>query len=364
LRHEAVPADVAKLLLGKVGELVLADSDILRLWQFDEPSVQTLATSQLTSAAIDPEGELYLLGDALGHVRPMIVDGTVQEGGLDYIGHGGPVTSLASLSLSDIAASGGADSAVRLWSLSSGAPREHFMRHPAGAVSAVALSANGRWLASGADYTARIWSTLDAELVSEIAVTGKVTALAFAPANDLLAVGDIAGNLQWIAPRANVPMRAARARGELTAIAFGPNGEIAASGTVNGSLQLWNVASAAPVGAGLALGHRIRAVAFSADERFVIVQTLHWIHWLRITGESLQFETSRLAPLAAQAGPVALSRDGSRVRMLSVYHSKPSVTRFERNRRPASPAEPETGWRPSQQALGMRLSQDGKPQRR
>ncbi|MEE8305978.1 MAG: hypothetical protein V3R81_01870, partial [Gammaproteobacteria bacterium] len=292
LRHEAQPSDLSMLLLGPDGELALADSQILRFWRFDEPSAQTVATSHLTSAALDPEGELYLLGDALGHVRPMIVASAVEEGGLDYIGHGGPVTSLASLSSSDIAASGGADSAVRLWSLSSGAPREHFMRHPAGAVSTVALSANGRWLASGADYAARVWNTADAELVSEIAVTGKVTALAFAPTNDLLAVGDIAGNLQWVAPRANVPMRAARAKGAVTAIAFASDGELVVSGTINGSLQLWNVASAAPVGAGLELWHRIRAIAFSADGRFVIAQTLHWIHWLQFVGESLQIESS------------------------------------------------------------------------
>jgi len=288
----------------------------------------------------------------------------MEEGGLDYIGHNGPVTSLASLSSSDIAASGGADGAVRLWSLSSGVPREFFMRHPAGAVTQVVLSPDGRWLASGADYSARVWSTADAAMVSEVAVTGRASALAFAPASDLLAVGDVAGNLQLVAPRANTPLRAARAKGEVTALAFAVKGELIASGTANGSLQLWNVASGAPVGASLDLRHRIRAIVFSADERFIVAQTLHWIHWLRFDGNEIRIESSRLAPLGAQTGPLALSRDGSRLRLLSAYHARPGVTRFERIRRPLQPGDAASNWGPLRDVLGMDLSPDGQPQRR
>jgi WD40 repeat protein len=347
----------------QTGRLAFADSNILRFWRPVEPGEYILPATQLTSVALAPEGDLVLLGDARGHVRPVVVDGAVEESGLDYIGHSGAVTSLASQSVADIAASGGADGVVRLWGLSSGAPREFFMRHPKGPINQVALSRDGRWLASAAEYAARVWSATDGEMVNEISVTGSATAVAFAPTNELLAVGDLAGNVQLVTLRASTPLRAARAKGEVTSVAFGRSTEVVASGTRNGSVQLWSVASAAALGESLEFGHPVQSIVFSPDNEVLIVQTLHWLHWVRFDGQGMEIQVSRLAPIAAHAGPVPISRDGARLRLVAGQGSRRRVVNFARNRRPlASDGEVSTGEFEAT-ALGLSLDFAGQLQR-
>src|SRR5690606_7301025 len=80
---------------------------------------------------------------------------------IDYIGHRGRVTSLDIDVRRALIASGGANGIVRVWDVASVSPRAPFMRHPAGPVQAVDLSPDGQWVASAADYVARIWRVED-----------------------------------------------------------------------------------------------------------------------------------------------------------------------------------------------------------
>ena len=354
------PVGPGRVTVGAKGELAFANAGLLKLWQRMDTTETVLPAAQLTSAVLDPEGELILVGDALGHVRPLVADGTVEDSGLDYIGHGGAVTSLASQSTADLAASGGTDGVVRLWSLSSGAPREFFMRHPSGPISQVAISGDGRWLASAADYGARVWDTADGAMVSQVAVTGRATAVTFAPTNELLAVGDVAGNVQLVATRANNPLRAMRAKGAVTSIAFSRSAQVLASGTREGTLQLWTTASAEQVGEPLQFSHPIRSIVFSPDDERIVVQTLHWVHW--VSAEGLQIEASRLAPIGARPGPVVVSRDGSRLRLLASHGGRPAVINLTRNRRPLTSAGSE--WLSGTERLGLTLNTDGQLLRR
>src|SRR5690606_21442682 len=196
LRSDGGPGPF-KTRLGPDGRsLATLHGDALRVWNV-EPGDALPADPNLTALAIDPAGAVAALGFRNGHVRVRTPSELSRPGpardSIDYIGHHGHVTSLDVDASRALIASGGANGLVRLWDLASVAPTKHFMRHPAGPVGAVALSPDGRWVASAADYSARLWSMEDGELAREVIVNGTALAVAFAPDSTRWAVGDSAG---------------------------------------------------------------------------------------------------------------------------------------------------------------------------
>ncbi len=97
---------------------------------------------------------------------------------------------------------GGSEGVARLWALPGG-ERRHELRGHQGAVNAVALSEDGRWvLTGGQDGVARMWNARTGKLESQVRLPGPVSAVGLSRAGRLRVFGgpDL-GVLVYGAPR-------------------------------------------------------------------------------------------------------------------------------------------------------------------
>jgi WD40 repeat protein len=147
---------------------------MVRLWE--TPTGRPLATLEghtgaVWSVALSADGRLLASGSFDGTVRlwethfaslKAHLGGPSAAGGrllATLKGHSGGVRSVALSADGRLLASGGLDGTVRLWETPSGRPLGTLQGHT-GAVWSVALSANACLLASGGlDQTVRLWET-------------------------------------------------------------------------------------------------------------------------------------------------------------------------------------------------------------
>ena len=294
------PGAVTRLSADGRELLTVTGATVFRFWRLEPREFESAPDPELSALAIDSGGQLAALGYRGGHVRVRPVEefapsSTVADS-VDFIGHRGAVTSLALNAASGLVVSGGADGVVRVWDSTSVAPGPAFMRHPAGPVHAVEISADGRWIVSAAEYSARIWSAQDGELVGEIPVNGSALAVAFTPEAGLVAVGDSAGNIFFGAPRGSEPLLSTRAPTAVRAIAFSPDARLFATGDAAGNLQLWDAGTAASLGDPMVFSHALRWLNFSPDGRFMLARSGHSMHRIERTGQGLAIVDTRLLP--------------------------------------------------------------------
>ncbi len=137
-------------------------------------------------------------------------------------------------------ASAGSGPTVRLWDAATG---KELHRNDAGhraAVAAVAVSPDGKLVASGAEDV-RLWERATGKPVRTIEVPGGVTCLAFAPDGKTLAAGGgrVARlyDLQTGQAAAELKPHANRVLG----LAFSPDGRLLATGDAQATIRLWDV---------------------------------------------------------------------------------------------------------------------------
>ena len=307
--------------LGPDGRLLATlHGDGIRLWDVESAGAGPVADHDVSALAIDPAGGVAALGYRGGHVRVRsaseLSHPETRPDTIDYIGHRGRVTSLAVNASRAMIASGGSNGLVRVWDLASVAPTKHFMRHPAGAVQAVGVSPDGRWIASAGDYVARLWRAEDGELAGEVTVNGTALAVAFAPDSSLWAVGDSAGNV-FVAIRGSAQLAgSARAQGAVRALAFAPDGAVFASGDDTGHVELWDATTFAPIAERLAFAHPIRWLGFAPDGSGLVVQTERWVHRSAVEDGRMRVLATRLLPPGVAAGAAVGPSDASSVRVV------------------------------------------------
>lgn len=299
--------------------LVTASGALLQIWDVTPAVPVTLANVGVSVMALDETAQIAALGYRDGHLQirttAQLQERIETQREIPYIGHQGAVTSIAVSSARGLIASGGRDGVVRLWSLTSGAPTEPFMRHPEGPVHDVAISGDGQWVISAAASSAMAWAARDGELAMEFPINGAALAVSIAPDSSTVAVGDSAGNVFVAQLDDTSPPRSARAQAGVTALTFGPRGERLASGDRSGRIQLWDPDDARALGSALVLPHAIRWLGFEADGDALIAQTDHWVHRLDIGPAGPVVVASWLVGMDVEEG-VPSAPDGESLRLI------------------------------------------------
>jgi cytochrome c len=169
---------------------------------------------------------------ALWPARPTAQPARVLEG------HTEPVAALALSPDGRRLASAAWDGTARVWDLSTGAAR--VLEGHRGNVNAVAFRPDGTLATAGFDGTVRLWPDGEAGLV--LAEFGFPQNTLAALPDGTLAVGGVDGMLRLVAPDGGVREVQAGAR-PIVALAAPPDGGLLAAASLGGSVTLWEPAS-------------------------------------------------------------------------------------------------------------------------
>ena len=239
------------------------------------------------AVAISADGRLAVsAGNRLGESSAgfRVYDGTLRiwdtaagtQLGAPLIGHRRAVSAVAVSADGRFLVSGGDDRTVRIWDLSTATEGGARLTGHQGEVHAVALRADGRLAVSGGeDGTVRIWdmatgTQLGAPLTGH---QGEVYAVAVSADGRLAVSGGEDGTVRIWETATGTQLGAPLTghQGEVHAVAVSADGRLALSGGVDGTVRMWETATGAQVVVPLT-GHRngVSAVALSADGRLAV----------------------------------------------------------------------------------------------
>jgi len=266
-------------------QLVTQSGTALKLWRLPSKPVTPRAATvddAPTAIALDRANDVVAVGLASGQLQ--IVPASGARSSLSFFGHRGAITAAALNGARGLAATGGSDGIVRVWDLGSSAPTVVVAQPADAPVAIVALSSDGRYVASASGRTARVATVADGRVTAELPAEGAVTALAFAPDSARIAVGDATGAVVIAALAPEARARAtARLDAAVTSLAFAPDGNRLAAADSEGAIALLAADDARVEGAAHHWMQPIRWLDFSADGSSLLVATDAWLHALAVT---------------------------------------------------------------------------------
>lgn len=135
------------------------------------------------------------------------------------------------------------DGSVRGWILPGLTPAPPLSHAPGAPLAAVAVSPDGRLVASGGKAEVKLWDARTGALVSELApaIPSPIRALAFSPSSDrIAAAADDGGLWVWTTKDRALAHGLRAAHTELWSVAFAPDGATLYAGTLEGAvLAFW-----------------------------------------------------------------------------------------------------------------------------
>jgi WD40 repeat protein/transcriptional regulator with XRE-family HTH domain len=265
----------------------------VRLWEV--ASGRPLATIEghvgtVWGVAVSGDGRLLASGGADGTVRLWEAPSGRLLATLQ--GHAGAVWGVALAGDGHLVASGGADGTVRLWEATpryAKAPAgditsatawasgyrarllETLQGH-AGVVRSVALTGDGRLLASGSfDGTVRLWEAEGRQLLATMqGHVGAVWGVALAGDGQLAASASADGTVRLWEVASGRPLATLQGHtGAVWHVALSGDGRLAASGGVDGTVRLWEPPSGRLLATLQGLVDAVRGVALSWDGRLL-----------------------------------------------------------------------------------------------
>ena len=157
--------------------------------------------------------------------------------------HDSGATATAITRAGDLAASGGGDGLIKLWSLSSGKMRE-LHGHGPGPVNSLVFSPTGRQLVSaGEDGTLRIWDVSGGqELMVRREHQSEVVCVEYSPQGNLIASGGMDGTVRlWNSETFEPVAILSGHTKKIRALAFHPSEPMLVSGSLDGTIRFWNM---------------------------------------------------------------------------------------------------------------------------
>ena len=305
--HSAAGFFEVKDCRGLVGEsqaIVEFDYDgtvpSIRDSDFDSFGIQSLTIQTVNALGDDIFSDVFeLVNREIRQPIAVLVD---EDGGLIY--------SVAFSPDGKLLASGGLDSIIRLWDVSSYELVTSLTAHT-DQIYSVSFSPDGRLLASGSiDGTFKLWDVSSYELVTSIAAhKGGLYPAVFSPDGKLLASGGLDDYLikLWDVSSGELVSTFSGHSGTIASAVFSPDGRLLASGSSDGTVKLWDISRGEPIAT---LMHYEPAsgffsVSFSPDSKRLAsgVKSLYPIKlWDVATGKSI-------ATLSGSA-PVSFSSNG------------------------------------------------------
>jgi hypothetical protein len=190
---------------------------------------------------------------------------------------------------------------VRIWDAVSEAPTGIVAQPADSAITLVALSGDGQFVAGVSERVVRIAGVADGRVTAEVQGEAPVTAIAFAPDAASVAVGDAVGTV--LIARLAEPGRSANVRlaAAVTSLAFAADGSRIAIGDAGGSITLVDPESGDTSSSVRHWSSPIRWLDFSGDGGVLLVATDEWLHTLAATTPALEPLQSRLAAWPASA---------------------------------------------------------------
>ncbi|OWK36118.1 M56 family metallopeptidase [Fimbriiglobus ruber] len=162
-------------------------------------------------------------------------------------------------------ATAGPNGVIRLWDATTARELGSLPGHPGG-VTALVFAPGGRLVSTGADERVRVWDTATGLVLYTVTHQTADLHVALSPDGRTLAVGGrtLPGVALWDLTTGTLVRRVGMGEGEVTTVAFTPTGDRIATGYADGTLRFWSAADGDEVQHGT-VGGRVDGISFSAD---------------------------------------------------------------------------------------------------
>jgi serine/threonine protein kinase len=158
--------------------------------------------------------------------------------------HEKEATSVAITGSGDLAASGGTDCIIKLWSLSSEKLIAELRGHELGPIHSLSFSPTGNRLVSGGeDGTLRVWDVAAGkELIVRREHQSAVVCVLYSPQGNLIASGGMDGTIRLWDSETAEPLGVLSGHSRKTrCLAFHPTDPLLVSGSLDGTIRFWNL---------------------------------------------------------------------------------------------------------------------------
>ena len=182
-----------------------------------------------------------------------------------------PVTAIALSPNGKILASGSMNGSIQLWNIATGSKIRTLQGH-SDRIESVAFSPDGKTLASGSnDETIKLWNVATGTEIGSLQGSFfSVYSVTFSPDGKTLASGSSDGTIKlWDVSTTKEILTLPGHTAKVSAVAFSPDGKILASGSDDRIIKLWNVATAGEILTFDGHSDRVGSVAFSPDGRIL-----------------------------------------------------------------------------------------------
>jgi WD40 repeat protein len=165
--------------------------------------------------------------------------------------------------------SGGPGRGLRFWDAATGKLMATLRQEP-GEDCAVALSPDGRTVASFESQQTTLWEVATGSRRAALPSQLVFSTAAFAPSGRLLATVEVDGRMVvWDLPSGHIKANVQAHTGEAYSVCFSPDGKTLATGGRDGKVRLWRVPEGEPVRTCAGHTDAVSSVAFSPDGRLL-----------------------------------------------------------------------------------------------